>query len=252
MAFAFGQAEPVILLSPTDVLSLVVGLATGVATFVGGAVALRYGPRIPLILGFSAGAVIGVALFDLVPESLELARHAVGPVELLGLTAIGFGGYMLLERLLNAASQVSRGHLGPASLAVHSLLDGVAIGLAFKAAPAIGLVVALAVLAHDIADGINTVTLALAAGGGPLRARRWLVVDALAPMVGILATRFITVSQATLGLLTAVFAGFFLYIGASELVPSSHRALPRLWTSIATLAGMAAIYAVVQLASGLG
>ena len=52
------------------------------------------------------------------------------------------------------------------------------------------------------------------------------------------------------GRLTALFSGFFLYIGASELVPASHRTLPRLWTSLATVAGMAAIYAVVRLAAG--
>ena len=46
------------------------------------------------------------------------------------------------------------------------------------------------------------------------------------------------------------FAGFFFYIGAAALAPASHRALPRLWTSLATLAGMAFIWVVVRLASG--
>ena len=58
------------------------------------------------------------------------------------------------------------GHLGPASLTAHSLLDGLGIGLAFQVAPAIGVVVAVAVLAHDVADGVNTVTLSLSGGGG--------------------------------------------------------------------------------------
>jgi len=48
----------------------------------------------------------------------------------------------------------------------------------------------------------------------------------------------------------ALFTGFFLYIGASELAPASHRALPRLWTSLATIAGMAAIWIAVRLAGG--
>ena len=64
-----------------------------------------------------------------------------------------------------------------------------------------------------------------------------------------------------LGLLTGVvlvvlvvvigaFAGFFLYIGASELLPDSHHRHPRAWTTIATLLGAALIYAVVTLSGG--
>jgi len=194
--------------------------------------------------------VIGVALFDLLPESIDLARTLAPPAQVLALCGVGFAAYMLLERGLRAAASAGRGHLGPASLTLHSLLDGLAIGLAWQASPAIGLVVAVAVLAHDFADGVNTVTLSLSGGGGADRARGWLIADALAPIVGIGATRLFSVPEDVLGLLTALFAGFFLYIGASQLVPASHRTLPRLWTSLATVAGMAAIYLAVRLASG--
>ncbi len=195
--------------------------------------ALRFQRQIPLILGISAGAVIGVALFDLLPEALALTAKAYQPTEVLGVVGAGFAGYMLLERLLPVAAQARSGHLRPA----------------FKAAPGIGIVVALAVLAHDLADGVNTVTLSLSGGGGAGRARGWLIADALAPLAGIGATRLFSVGQPTLGLASALFAGFFLYLGASELTPGSYRTLPRPWTSLATLAGMAAIYAVVRLAS---
>jgi ZIP family zinc transporter len=194
--------------------------------------------------------VIGVALFDLLPESIELGRRLAQPAQILALAGVGFAAYMLLERGFRAAAAAGHGHLGPASLTLHSLMDGLAIGLAWQAAPAIGLVVAVAVLAHDFADGVNTVTLSLSGGGGAGRARGWLIADAIAPIVGIGATRLFSVPEDVLGLLTALFAGFFLYIGASQLVPASHRTLPRLWTSLATVAGMAAIYLAVRLASG--
>ena len=226
------------------------GLATGLATLGGGALALRFREQVPLILGFSAGAVIGVALFDLAPEALQLAGRSAGPGEVLGLAGVGFAGYMLIERSLRAAAETRRGHLGPASLTLHSLLDGVGIGLAFQVAPAVGVVVAVAVLAHDIADGINTVTLSLSGGGGTGRARGWLIADAAAPLIGIAATRLFHVSQGVLGLVLGLFTGFFLYIGASELTPSSYRTLPRLWTSLATVIGMAAIWLAVRLAQG--
>lgn len=227
-----------------------IGVATGFATLVGGALALRFHRQIPLILGFSAGAVIGVALFDLLPEALELGARAAAPAVVLGLVGVGFGGYMLLERGVGAAGEGRLSQFGPASLTAHSLLDGLGIGLAFQVAPAAGAVVAAAVLAHDFADGVNTVTLSLSAGGGARRARGWLIADAAAPLVGIGATRLFRVADGPLGLALALFAGFFLYIGAATLTPASHRALPRFWTSLATLAGMAAIWTVVRLASG--
>jgi zinc transporter ZupT len=194
--------------------------------------------------------VIGVALFDLMPEALELGRRIAWPGAVLGAVGIGFAGYMLLDRGLKSNADNRGGHLGPASLTLHSLLDGVGVGLAFQVAPAIGVVVAVAVLAHDLADGINTVSLSLAGGGGPARARGWLIADALAPLIGIALTRPFHVDEGVLGLAVALFAGFFLYIGASELTPASHKALPRASTSLATLAGMAVIWLAVRLASG--
>lgn len=194
--------------------------------------------------------MIGVALFDLMPEALSLGGKIAGPTTVMGLIGVGFCGYMLLERFLSAAAEGRAGHLGPASLTAHSLIDGLGIGLAFQVAPAIGVVVAAAVLAHDFADGVNTVTLSLSGGGGPGRARGWLVADAAAPLVGIGLTRLIRVGEGPLGLAIAVFAGFFLYVGAAALAPASHRALPRLRTSLATVLGMAAIWIVVRLAAG--
>jgi ZIP family zinc transporter len=241
-------AEPVLI--PNLVLLVAIGVAAGLATLFGGALALRLRRQIPLILGFSAGAVIGVALFDLTPEALELGGRVAAPTTVMGLIGAGFCGYMILERGLQAAATGHSGHLRPASLTLHSLVDGLGIGLAFQLGPAIGVVVAVAVLAHDLADGVNTVTLSLSGGGGPRRAGGWLIADAVAPLVGIGLTRLFTVSAGPLGLAVAVFAGFFLYIGASELTPASHRALPRVGTSLATLGGMAAIWLVVRLASG--
>jgi len=227
-----------------------IGVATGLATLFGGALALRLRDQVPLIFGLSAGAVIGVALFDLIPEALQLGAKAAQPAVVLGLVGVGFCGYMLLARTLDAAAQGRAGHLRPASLTLHSLLDGVGVGLAFQVAPAIGLVTAVAVLAHDVADGVNTVTLSLSGGGGPARARGWLIADAAAPLVGIGLTRLFSVGEGPLGLAIALFAGFFLYVGASELAPASHRVRPTLATSLATVAGMAVIWLAVRLASG--
>ena len=110
---------------------------------------------------------------------------------------------------------------------------------------------AIAVLAHDLCDGVNTVTVALAGGRSAERrvARAWLGVNALAPLVGIALATLVSVQPAVLAPLAAGFAGAFLYIGAADLLPKSHEGHPGLWTSASTAAGMAAIYGVVRLAT---
>ncbi len=240
-----------------DALLLAVGLAAAAATLSGGWLALRFARRLHLVLGFSAGAVIGVALFDLLPEALRLSRTAAGaavdPGVVTGVVALGFLGYLAVDRMLLIATTRGsghRGHLGAGSLTIHSFLDGLAIGLGFQVSTGVGVVLAIAVLAHDFSDGINTVNLSLAGSAGSANARRWLIADAAAPLAGVLASRLVVVPAPSLALIVAAFAGFFLYIGASELLPDSHHRFPRAWTTLATLGGAGLIWLVVRLAPG--
>jgi ZIP family zinc transporter len=235
---------------PTLLVAL--GLAAALATLAGGALAIRLSGRLHLILGLSAGAVVGVALFDLLPEALKLgAPGAAGGMT--SVAALGFLGYLVIDRgllLLAKGDPRHRGHVGAASLTAHSLMDGLAIGLGFQASPAVGVVLAAAVLAHDLADGANTVTISQLGGESAGRARAWLAADAAAPLAGIALSRFLAPPAGVLALVLALFAGVFLYIGASELLPESHRRHPSLWTTVSTLIGAGLIWVVVRLASG--
>jgi len=236
-----------------DLLLAAIGLATGTATMAGGVLALRLKSTLGLLLAFASGAVVGVALFDLLPEALELGRASHPLSAMTTAAASGFAAYFAVDRLVpvvTAAEGRHRGHLGAASLTLHSLMDGLGIGFAFQASAAAGIVVAFAVLAHDLVDGLNTVTLSLSGGLKRTTARRWLMADAAAPLVGIGASRLLTVRQPLLALLLAVFAGFFLYIGASELLPRSQDQHRRTTTVLVTVLGLAMIYAVVRLAGG--
>lgn len=220
----------------------------------GGLLALKLRDRLHLILGFSAGAVVAVAFFDLLPEALELGGKSQELSVITSVVALGFLIYLLLDRVLLLHSHEeenrvhSRGHVRAGSLSVHSFLDGVGIGLAFQVSPAVGFVVAAAVLAHDFSDGINTINVVVRHGVSRAQALRWLLVDAAAPVAGILITLLFSVSENSLGLLLALFAGFFLYIGASDLIPESHHAHPRFLTTVMTLVGAAVLYAAITLA----
>jgi zinc transporter ZupT len=228
---------------------LLIGIATGISTLIGGALALKFSKQIHLILGFSAGAVVGVALFDLLPEALSagVQYHSISAIT--AVVAAGFLAYMLLDRIIlvfTSKESGHRGHVGAGSLTIHSFLDGLGIGLAFQLSVALGAVVALAVLAHDFSDGINTVNMSLAGTGKPRIARFWLFADAIAPLIGIGATFLFKVPEQQFSLVLALFAGFFLYIGASELLPESHHRYPRFLTSIMTIFGALVIYTAIH------
>ena len=207
-----------------DLLLAVIGLATATATMAGGVLALRLKSTLGLLLAFASGAVVGVALFDLLPEALELGRGSHPLSAMTTAAAVGFAAYFAVDRLVprSRPPRVATAAIsGPRALTLHSLMDGLGIGFAFQASAAAGIVVAFAVLAHDLVDGLNTVTLSLSGGLQRRTARRWLMADATAPLVGIGASRLLTLPEPLLALLLAVFAGFFLYIGASELLPAA-------------------------------
>lgn len=233
-----------------------ISIAALVSTFLGGMFALYFKDKLHLILGFSAGAIIGVAFFDLLPEAIELGSKNYPISYITSIVALGFIAYTVLDRFVffhsheeNKEDHVNkRGLLGAISLSVHSLLDGAAIGLAFQVSGAVGAIVAVAVLVHDFSDGINTVNLITKNSGSTKQAFKWLLVDAIAPVIGVGSTLFFSVPESTLGIILAVFTGFFLYIGASDLLPESHHNHPTIWTTLATVLGVLVLYTAIYFA----
>jgi ZIP family zinc transporter len=234
---------------------LLITLATIITTLLGGLFALYFKDKLHLIMGFSAGAVLGVALFELIPESLELTKN-LAPSKTMAFAALGFSFYLILDRFFSLHNHHDEkcenphhnGHFGAAALSLHSFLDGLGIGLAFKVSTSIGWIVAIAVLAHDFSDGINTVTMMILDKGNKKAALRWLTVDALAPALGVSAAFFFTIPSELIGLSLATFVGLFLYISASDLIPESHHRHPTLLTSLMTILGIGLIYLVSRLA----
>jgi ZIP family zinc transporter len=235
---------------------LAIAPAAFLATLIGGLLALFLRDKLHLVLGFSAGAVVGVAFFDLLPEVFAIGREVSSAKVMVLFPGLGFLIYLVLDRLLqepgietamNGGTNSRRGMLGAASLVTHSAFDGIAIGLAFQVSTEIGAVVTAAVLAHDFADGINTANIVLKHGGSVGQAFRWLLADALAPVLGIALTLFIHLPETWFGLVIALFAGFFLYLGASELVPDSHNAYPKRLTTVGTVLGAALVFATTQM-----
>ncbi len=234
-----------------------IAVAVFTATILGGSLALILKDRLHLILGFSAGAVIAVAFFGILPEAIKLGGDTYSASTILSITAFGFMLYLLLDRMFllhnhddnKNTIHNNRGVAGAGSLSFHSFLDGIGIGFAFQVSATVGAIVTIGVLAHDFSDGINTVNLILKNNGTVAKARKWLLIDATTPVIGIALTFLLTISSSILSLLLALFAGFFLYIGASDLIPESYHAHPVRWTTYSTILGVVILYLVVKFAS---
>lgn len=229
---------------------LAVGLATSAATLAGGGLVLKLGAERRLLVGFGCGAILGVALSDLLPEAFALGRNAWSPAALLATVAAGLLVYLLIDRVTGQWSrrgQAWAAHLGPASLVAHSLMDGLAIGVAFAVSPPAGLVVAAGVVAHDLMDGANTVTLSFARRLSARSARRWLAADALAPLAGLALSHAAPPTPATASVMLALFAGLFLYIGAAELLPRARSGELGLSGVVMAALGAAAVFCAVRL-----
>jgi ZIP family zinc transporter len=218
------------------------------STLLGGWAVFRLRHRLHVAMALGAGILVATALVDLIPESISLIGGA-DPAAATGIAAIvGFLIYAAVEAFIHQASyehshdpeqdpdephehaaphsaaQSTLGWLAPAGLIVHSVLDGVAIGLGYEAGSQVGLLVTLAVLVHDFADGLNIVTVAFAGGRGRTGAIVLLALDAVATIVGVAISQVLPLDPVQLGLLLGAFGGAFIAIGASHLLPEAqHR-----------------------------
>lgn len=231
-------------------------ILTCLATMIGGLIALRLQSRIHLLLGFTAGVILSVVSFDILPEIVGLANNlSIDIHQAMIPLVIGFLLFHIIEKyiLIHHTHEESYGdHRHPkigigSALALigHSFLDGVGIGLAFQVSEATGIAIAIAVLAHDFSDGINTVSLMIAHNNSRLRALGFLMLDALAPVLGALSTLFFAISSRFGLIYLGLFAGFLLYIGASDILPEAHSKHSKWTTVLMTIIGAVGMYFIL-------
>ena len=235
-------------------------LIGGVFSLVGGALLLsrqkmalnlaRYGTP------FAAGALLAAALFDLLPESLDLvAGNSATRWVLVGILA-----FFLLEHFLKWFHHTHQHeHTGEKSIApliiigdtIHNFLDGIAIGAAFLINVPTGIVAAIAVAAHEIPQEIGDFGLLLKSG---YRRKKVLVINGLSALMstaGALLTFWLgSNTSLPLGELLAVTAGFFIYIAASDIIPTLHETKGKLAHLGAALlvAGVVSVGVVTEVA----
>ena len=226
-------------------------IAAIAATFLGGFIALRFKSNLKILVAFSAGLLVGVAFFDLLPEAFQLSEARLASFFL----AFGFLIYFLLEKfiLVHPCTEEhceTERHSKPSGLTailglvLHRFLDGLVIALSFKANAELGLLVGFAIIIHSIPDGVNSVTVML------LKKRnafwKWFVALAIAVFAGSGLAFLLPIQESQLGFLVAFIAGWFLYLGASDLLPEAHKEEKNIPALAATLAG----FVIIAIATG--
>ena len=241
-------------------MNLAIGFAalTVVATTFGGMVALRSRDRFHLVLGLSAGLLLGLVGFDLLPEVFELNTSTFGRVPAVSIAIVG--GFLflhILERSFGshepAESDYGHDHehhniagtLGAVAMGGHVFLDGVGLGVAFKVSNSLGFAVFLAVMVHAFSDGLNTVSLIVKSGNWTKKSFRLLGVDAIARIGGASVGTYLALNDSLLALYLALFSGFVIYLATSHILPEAHSKHSSRWTFFATILGVLIMWGVV-------
>jgi len=245
-------------------MAIAVSGAAFISAFLGGFIAVRAASHVGMIIAIGAGIRIGAAFFDLIPEAADLLGGALDQV--MFATAFGFLAFYVIEKLTTvhvgheAAAELDHGQaahrhvgvIGASGMSIHSFLDGVALATGLVVGGGLGLVIAAVVVIHRFSDGISVVSMLAASRATRRETNRWVAIVAIAPVLGVALGLLVIVPDQALGIMLAVFAGFFLYVGAAELLPEAHRSDRSRWVVLGTLGGVVAIYAFSVLAGAIG
>ena len=239
--------------------AILLSIGTFFSTFFGGLFAVKHKKSLHLIMGFTAGVLLGVVSFDIFPEIISRVNSGgFNPIEPMIALVLGFLIFHILEKVIvihhsheGDYAEHKHPHVGVFSalaLAGHSFMDGVGIGLGFQVSPGVGLLVAIAVISHDFTDGMNTITLMLTNRNSDRKSKAFLFLDAFTPILGVLSTFLFHVSSHFLIWYLGFFASFLLYIGASDILPEAHSKQSSLKIVGLTILGVIITFLVTRVA----
>ena len=239
-------------------LAIIFSVFTVLATTAGGILAFKSRDRFHLVLGLSAGLLLGLVGFDLLPEIFEMNTDLVAGVPVVSVAILG--GFLLLHILERsfgshepAESDYGHDHehhsisgtLGALAMGGHVFLDGVGLGVAFQVSTSLGIAVFLAVVVHAFSDGLNTVSMIIKSGNWTKSSKYLLGVDAVARIGGATLGTYLALNDKYLALYLALFSGFVIYIATSHILPEAHSRHESRWTLVMTGVGVMVMWAVV-------
>ena len=212
---------------------------------VAGLVAFRVRARwIPTVVSYAVGALLGAVFLDLLPH---LFGEAKSPARVAAFILFGILGFFVLEKVLLWRHHHHSGEEGegeePAGHAhgdghdrgrsgwmivvgdaFHNFTDGVIIAGAFLADLRLGVVTAVAIIAHEIPQEIGDFLVLLHSGFSRRQAMAMNALSGLATVVGALLAYFaISAVSAWIPEILAVAVASMIYVAVADLIPSLQR-----------------------------
>ncbi len=217
------------------IVTLIYGFIAGGATIVGIWVVIfneALGKRYEsFFMTFAAGVILAVSFLHLMPEALELNEKAIFYVFL------GFLSFYMLESYFFIHSGPEFQHIEHFNhtrisviakvafwgLLVHSLLDGITIGIGFEVDKTLGIFTALSIILHELPEGIATFSILILSHDRRRALHKSYIVALATPLGAVFSLLFIkSITEDVVGLLLSLVAGSFIYVAASDLIPATH------------------------------
>jgi len=238
-------------------MAILLAALTVAATAIGGLIALKAKDRFHLVLGLSAGLLLGLVGFDLLPEVFAESENTGGVPTvsiailagflLLHISERSFGGHEPVDSEYShdhSHGSISGG-VGALAMAGHIFLDGAALGVAFKVSTNLGIAVFIALLVHAFSDGLNTVSMLVKTGHWQSNSKYLLLIDAVARIGGAAVGTYIAFEGNWVTIYLSLFAGMVIYVATSHILPEAHSHHPSRWTLAATSAGVLGMWLIV-------
>lgn len=210
------------------------------------------------LLGLSAGFLLALAFFELIPDSIELLGGTAPVYFLLGFSMLHFFEHSIVGHLhfgeeTHAEAMIPKTASFSAlfGLMMHAFFDGLAISAGLRIDATIGILIFIAVLLHKLPEGLTIASIMIAAKSTRREAFLASLCVASSTILGcVILFSLEKYSMTAGGIAFAFSAGTAAYVGASDLIPEINRSGNRL-SPFFVFGGMALFYVSDKLLSGI-
>jgi len=197
-----------------------------------------HGAWVPHLISYAIGALLGAAFLEVLPNAVEAHGDAGAATSIV---LAGILGFFVLEKLVlwrhchddhceGHEAQAAEHDHGRSGLLIlvgdtfHNFVDGVLIAAAFMQDPRLGLVTALAIIAHEIPQEVGDFLILLHSGYSRMKALVFNLLSSLATLVGGLLAYFaLSAVQGMVPAFLAIAASSMIYVAVADLIPGLHK-----------------------------
>jgi zinc and cadmium transporter len=190
---------------------------------------------VPMLVSFAIGTLLGAAFLEVVPQAFEAGNAHRAAAAILG----GILGFFLLEKLLlwrhshdhgegdeplHHHEHERAGMLIVVGDTVHNFVDGVLIAAAFLQSIELGVVTAVAIIAHEIPQEVGDFLILLHSGYSRLRALAMNLLSSTATVIGgVIGYYGLQLVAGLEPILLGIVAASMIYVAVADLIPGLHR-----------------------------